>query len=1100
MVVTLRNSLYILYFFIALPLFAQQDSSLKLEQIDNFLDANQIKKADSALNTQINQLMRLKLYDSLYHYPLYIGKITLQKKNATDAVKEAKKFVDNLKSLTPNKRTLFRTYLSMDQLYLYLGDDDNCVIASKKALEYAESLADVKPKELGHINYVIGSNYYALYDLSNALRYFKQAVSAYEKSKDAKKSKVSDAHNGIAVSYWTLNKLDSAKIAFNKAIKFAEESELKGFDKLYYINAFKFNLALVLDDSGNVGEAIEMKKDIIKNLSNIIDNSKDEELVQESERLQSSAFSNLAAFYNDIGFVSKAYDMLTYAYKKKKLVYEPTSPRLATALYQIATAEIELKDLDKGIESINKALAQLKSSSNKYTSLEAEFLQLKARAYAEKGDALTATRIYEESEELYSQVYPTEYSRAYLIFLRDYALFLAENGEKEKAVATAKKSYNYVRENGGNDNFPLLKEYGTLANIYFLAKDYQKAYEWAEKGNTYLDNRIKEASFAMDSLQVEFRQPTFILFEAKSKYHSTSSRDEDFLLKLAHKLNQAFTILEKRKAITFDADDVSTLLSESKTVSDFGKLLYLELYNLTSKPAYLSKIIELHEAGIYNKIRTRLSLKFDVNFANIPKSIFEREKELKKELTSSLSKKDAKIDAFFKAEKSWEIFIDSLKISYPDYYKMRYAKIEADINQLQSKLPTETTVVRYLKIDGKLYAYVYSKTQNSLVALSSDGISELINSLNNNVTNTDEINNTLHELYNSLWFPIEDKVVSKRVIIIPDGELFNLSFEMMTRKKNQSLKEFSSNSLLSMHTISYNYSLLLLEEQRKTIDYSNDFIAFAPEFNREMKENYKISITDSLNIDRTYLTLLPQPFTVDLASEYSRLFNGESFINENASKQVFTSQAKEHKIIHIGTHAESNNISPELSRLIFAKNLNDESATDDNSLYTYEIYNQNLSSNLAILTACETGKPSYQSGEGMISLAHAFNYAGSESILTSLWKIDEQSSTTIIDNFYGYLKNGLPKDEALQKAKLDYIANAEGRTRSPQYWAGLVLIGDSSPIDLSPDNLWWVWATLILVIFLALYFFIRNRIKSRSRLGKSSIVHNNTASNRDIET
>ena len=81
---------------------------------------------------------------------------------------------------------------------------------------------------------------------------------------------------------------------------------------------------------------------------------------------------------------------------------------------------------------------------------------------------------------------------------------------------------------------------------------------------------------------------------------------------------------------------------------------------------------------------------------------------------------------------------------------------------------------------------------------------------------------------------------------------------------------------------------------------------------------------------------------------------------------MFTSEAKEHKIIHIGTHAESNNVSPELSRLIFAKNITDSTSTEDNSLYIYEIYNQNLSSNLAILTACETGKPAYQPGEGMI--------------------------------------------------------------------------------------------------------------------------------------
>src|SRR5690606_23607165 len=98
--------------------------------------------------------------------------------------------------------------------------------------------------------------------------------------------------------------------------------------------------------------------------------------------------------------------------------------------------------------------------------------------------------------------------------------------------------------------------------------------------------------------------------------------------------------------------------------------------------------------------------------------------------------------------------------------------------------------------------------------------------------------------------------------------------------------------------------------------------------------------------------------------------------------------------------------------LVFAKNVGDSTHINDNYLYTYEIYDQNLGSNLALLTACETGKPAYRPGEGMISLAHAFHYAGSESILTSLWQIDERSSTEIITSFYGYLLRGMPKDEA----------------------------------------------------------------------------------------
>ena len=84
----------------------------------------------------------------------------------------------------------------------------------------------------------------------------------------------------------------------------------------------------------------------------------------------------------------------------------------------------------------------------------------------------------------------------------------------------------------------------------------------------------------------------------------------------------------------------------------------------------------------------------------------------------------------------------------------------------------------------------------------------------------------------------------------------------------------------------------------------------------------------------------------------------------------------------------------------------------------------------------------------MISLAHAFNYAGSESILTSLWEIDEESSSNIIEHFTNTFRKDCQKDEALRRAKLDYIATAKGRTASPQYWAGLVLMGDAAPLQL----------------------------------------------------
>jgi CHAT domain-containing protein len=377
-------------------------------------------------------------------------------------------------------------------------------------------------------------------------------------------------------------------------------------------------------------------------------------------------------------------------------------------------------------------------------------------------------------------------------------------------------------------------------------------------------------------------------------------------------------------------------------------------------------------------------------------------------------------------------------------------------------------------IDKELFAAVISRQSMRLFKLQQTNLSVNISKLQDDKTLFDNHYKALHELYVNLWKPFENAIKTDRIVIIPDRELFNLNFEMLTAEKVSSYKQLASQSLLSKHVISYNYSLFLIGEGNKTVGYKNNFVAFVPEFNDRMKSDYQIAVTDSLDFDKSYLTLLSQPFTKTLAKNSTRLFKGKSFLNEKSTEHVFKNSAKEHKIIHIGTHAESNNVSPELSRLVFAKSL-DSNSEDDDYLYTYEIYNSNLASNLAILTACETGKPTYQAGEGMISLAHAFNYAGSESILTSLWKIDEQSSAKIIDLFYKYIKKGWSKDKALQKAKLEYIASAEGRTVHPQYWAGLVLIGDTSPIDVETNSSLLYWLIALALLLPVLYLFSRSR-------------------------
>jgi CHAT domain-containing protein len=97
-----------------------------------------------------------------------------------------------------------------------------------------------------------------------------------------------------------------------------------------------------------------------------------------------------------------------------------------------------------------------------------------------------------------------------------------------------------------------------------------------------------------------------------------------------------------------------------------------------------------------------------------------------------------------------------------------------------------------------------------------------------------------------------------------------------------------------------------------------------------------------------------------------------------------------------------------------------------------------------ILSACETGSGSLVNGEGIISLSRAFSYAGCKSVITSLWKADDISTAFIVKRVHHYLQKGLKKDEALQKAKIDYLNNNEidEHFKTPAWWAHLILIGN----------------------------------------------------------
>lgn len=114
-----------------------------------------------------------------------------------------------------------------------------------------------------------------------------------------------------------------------------------------------------------------------------------------------------------------------------------------------------------------------------------------------------------------------------------------------------------------------------------------------------------------------------------------------------------------------------------------------------------------------------------------------------------------------------------------------------------------------------------------------------------------------------------------------------------------------------------------------------------------------------------------------------------------------------------------------------------------------------------------------------MSLARAFTYAGAESVVMSHWRVNDKSSSDIMEYFYKYLSKGKNKDEALRLAKLEYLASAPPNAQHPFHWNNFVVYGDISPLVSATKwyESWWFY--IIICLILSVFMLLTYRKKSQ---------------------
>lgn len=298
------------------------------------------------------------------------------------------------------------------------------------------------------------------------------------------------------------------------------------------------------------------------------------------------------------------------------------------------------------------------------------------------------------------------------------------------------------------------------------------------------------------------------------------------------------------------------------------------------------------------------------------------------------------------------------------------------------------------------------------------------------------------ELYEKLIKPVKSQL-SEDLIIVPDGILGYIPFEALLMQKPEKAIRFHDHAyLLRDHNISYSFSATLLREMmQKKHQTTPDkaIIAYAPFFDNDTTALAK-TFADDIAMRRD---LTPLSNSGEEAFRIAKSMGGEAIVGKAATTQMFVETAQSARILHLATHGKADDKSGDYAFLAFAPS---SDSLEKGLLYVRDLYNLTFNADMVVLSACETGIGKLQRGEGIISLARAFAYAGAKSIVTSLWSVNDAKTKDLMLLFYQNLKKGKSKDAALRQAKLSFIAKNIHPNANPFFWAAFIGIGDMKAV------------------------------------------------------
>ena len=442
------------------------------------------------------------------------------------------------------------------------------------------------------------------------------------------------------------------------------------------------------------------------------------------------------------------------------------------------------------------------------------------------------------------------------------------------------------------------------------------------------------------------------------------------------------------------------------------------LYNWTKDEQYLEVAFQFAEKGKANVLYEHIQSQEALTYSQVDSNSISLLQNISEEITyheRQLFEKGSEIDSISKQGLKNTLFIlkerkDSLKreieAQNPAYYKLSYDLSVSSLSEVQQTLKPDQVFLSYFLRDTTLFVFYISTDSVKLYKWKKErdlgrSIKEFRETISLwPVTRDYGKKDTLrrvrerryaklgYSLYQQLFAPIISRLpLGQRLVIVPHGELYYLPFDALLTDSVENIGGYSRYPyLFQKHSLSINYSATLWKEMHR------------PKKRKKLQPLLGMALTFSegpeqaLDRSSSVKDTLPQiPFSKTEFEGLRERVGGRLFLDTAATRKRFWEEAPKHRIIHLSTHAWLNEENSDFSFIALAP---EDSGTNHHKVYVKELYNLDLEADLVVLSACETGLGKLYQGEGMLSVARGFSYAGARSIVNTLWSVNDKATAS----------------------------------------------------------------------------------------------------------